>query len=150
MAKKNMKKNYNLLQINAKQSKKKEAGLITVVNSQKNGKRVVLSHAVTKLLDLESTVKIALYGNALALSKDSQQITASFKLKDQGRKKVIYSSKLVDEIGLCLPLDFENCVSRTLYGYHYENINGEEILLIYEEECKFEEPDNWDDELEEE
>lgn len=135
-----MLKNNMIIQMDAKQQIKKKPGLITIVYSKENSKRIVISKQITELLELESSVKVAIYGNALILSKESPQIDASFQLKEQGRKKIIYSSELVNEIRLCLPLEFDNCVSRTLYGAHFERINGEELLVVYEKEFEFEDP----------
>lgn len=81
------------------------ASLVRVINTMKNGKRVVLKEQVLKELGLTQTVQAGLMGDVLVLKKSGISDTG-YNLRKQGKEFVIYNSGLVNDITKALDLDF--------------------------------------------
>lgn len=112
-----------------------EAGYITIVNSQKNGKRVLLAKEVVEKLGLTDKVFIFTLEDKIAFSKNNiQGVGKEFRLKESGGRKVIYCSSLVDEIKYFFSLDFTNRVCYTLtnatFEVNEESDNQELVVVI--------------------
>lgn len=107
-------------------------GWITVVNSSKNGKRILLSQEIVRKLELTDKVFIAKGNNMIAISKnDILGAGAEFRLKETSGRKVIYSAGLVKEIAEVFSLDFLDCVCHTLtHGSFETDDESEEKELI--------------------
>lgn len=108
-------------------------GVLTIVNSKKNGKRIEILESLSNELDLEDDIQIGVLGNGLVLSKSLPNVSQHFSLKTVGKKRVIYSSELVKEIIDVLNLSFEGRVSRTLRGIELEENQGVMLARVFEE-----------------
>lgn len=102
-----------------------EKGLISIINSKRNGKRLQCSSELTNKLDLEDSVFIVSDGQSIVMSKYPLiENSSSYNLKDgDSGKKILYCAPLVVEISDILGLNFDDCVSRTLSDVEY----GEDI-----------------------
>lgn len=99
------------------------SGVITIVNSLKNGKRIILSKELEELLGLKDTVNIAISdsnGHLLfyKVEKPSCNTYSLCRQKkgDMSSRLIVYNSALVKEIAEKLNLDFSGTVSVTFYG----------------------------------
>lgn len=112
-----------------------EAGYITIVYSQKNGKRVLLAKEVVEKLELEDKVFIFAVEDKIAFSKnDISGVGKEFRLKECRGRKVIYCGSLVEELTEKFNLTFENRVCHTLtnatFEVNEESDNQELVVVI--------------------
>lgn len=107
-------------------------GIITVVNSSKNGKRIVLGKDVVEKLSLTDSVYISKMDESIAISKNNiANASAQFRLRESGRRKIIYCGSLVDEITEHMHLDFTDKVCHTLCNGSFEvNDESEDKELV--------------------
>lgn len=106
-----------------------EKGLISIINSKRNGKRLQCSSELTNKLDLEDSVFIVSDGQSIVMSKYPLiENSSSYNLKDgDSGKKILYCAPLVVEISDILGLNFDDCVSRTLSDVEYGEDNEKGI-----------------------
>ena len=92
-------------------------GALTMICSEKNGKRLMLSAELVETLDLgeEQSVQMGFIGKKLVLAKTLPGEANRFELKKAGKKYAIYSSDLVHEISRVQEISFERTVSFTWY-----------------------------------
>ena len=92
-------------------------GALTMICSEKNGKRLMLSAELVETLDLgeEQSVQMGFIGKKLVLAKTLPGEANRFELKKAGKKYAIYSSDLVHEISIVQEISFERTVSYTWY-----------------------------------
>ena len=109
---------------------KSKAGVLTIVNSQKNGKRIVLSKNLMQELDEPKEVQISYGSEAIAIGSDISGNDNYFTLKPQKTKSVIYSSELVKEITELYDLEFVENVSQTFYQVQYQGEETSKIAII--------------------
>lgn len=107
-----------------------KAGVMSIIKSKSNGKRIVISKELSEKLGYPDSVQILYSEEELLIAEELIGAATSFPLKKYGAKYVIYSSSLVDEIAQELKLDYKNCVSRTLSNVEYMNDNGTVIAAI--------------------
>jgi hypothetical protein len=107
-----------------------KAGVMSIIKSKSNGKRIVISKELSEKLGYPDSVQILYSEEELLIGEELIGAATSFPLKKYGAKYVIYSSSLVDEIAQELKLDYKNCVSRTLSNVEYMNDNGTVIAAI--------------------
>jgi hypothetical protein len=92
---------------------KSPAGVCTVVNSKKNGKRVTFARDIMDCLGNPETVEVCFTEDGIAVGKKLPENGVEFNVKKIGNKGGIYSSQIVQEITEVFDLDFENRVSIT-------------------------------------
>ena len=107
-----------------------EAGVLTIVNSKKNGKRLSFAAEVIKELQVEEDVQIAFVGEGIAILPPSELELEQFKLKKDGSKYIIYSSPLVQEITKVYNLDYSNRTSITFPKAKYKKEGGNKFAYI--------------------
>lgn len=119
---------------NERTRSKKGNGVVTVVCSPKNGKRLELLPSLVTELQIEDTVQLGLLDGCMVIAKNLPNIEQSFSVKSRGKKKIIYSSALVAEIIRKLKLDFTARVSLTLHGVQCDEYNGIKVAKVWEDE----------------
>lgn len=110
---------------------KKGNGVLTIVNSKKNGKRIEFLESLYKIFHIEDVVKLGFYENSLLIAPVTAELSLPiYHLKDVGKKKVLYSAGLVTEIADVLGLDFSERVSMTLSNVEVEDAFGTEVAFV--------------------
>jgi hypothetical protein len=107
-----------------------EAGALSIVNSEKNGKRITLSREVTEKLNDPETVQFSFSERQILIAEELPNHNNRFTVKKHGARGVIYSSSLVQEITERFKLDFSNRVSITLHEVKYAKSNGKRVAII--------------------
>ena len=92
---------------------KSPAGVCTVVNSEKNGKRVMFSKDIMECMDNPQKIEACFTESGIALAKKLPENGVEFNVKKIGNKGAIYCSPFVKEITKMFGLNFENRVSIT-------------------------------------
>ncbi len=112
----------------------RKKGLLTLVNSRKNGKRLMLSQQLEEMLELpDDNIELGFMETALVLGRKLPKVEKSFELKHQGKKAVIYSAKAVREIAQHQKIDFTDRVSHTWYKPIVEEFEGDPIIMFERE-----------------
>lgn len=96
------------------------AGAISVIYSNRNGKRGELSQSVTNHLEDPSHVQVGFLHDKLMIAKELPGGGTHYCLKKSGAKRVIYSAGLVEEIIHFFSLDFSERVCITLGNASFE------------------------------
>ncbi|WP_373249803.1 hypothetical protein [Mediterraneibacter gnavus] len=110
---------------------RKGEGYITIVNSKKNGKRIELLNKLTDVINFNDSVKIGFLENELVIvPTDANVELPIFKFKKVGRKKVIYSASLVQEIAEVLQLDFSERVCYTISNAEIDEAFGVDAVFV--------------------
>jgi hypothetical protein len=104
-------------------------GVCTVVNSEKNGKRVTLSKEIMELLNNPVSIEIGFTEDGIAVAKKLPENGVEFSLRKNGNKGVIYSSQLVEEITELFDLDFQDRVSITFTEAEEVNDDSDNLLI---------------------
>lgn len=107
-----------------------EVGILTIVNSKKNGRRLSFAAEVIKTLQVKEYVQIALVGKGIAVLPPGELELEQFKLKKEGSKYIIYSSSLVQEITKVYKLDYSNRTSITFPKVKYKEEEGNKFAYI--------------------
>lgn len=107
-----------------------EAGIMSIINSKKNGKRITLSKHLIQKLKVDKAINIALSSNAIVIASADAEIGNEFPFKVSGNKVIIYSADLVNEITMHYGLDFSDCVSKTFYEVTYNKTSTHTVARI--------------------
>lgn len=107
-----------------------EAGVMSVVNSAKNGTRIVISQQVQHTLQEPSSVQVGFIEDGMVLGAHIGDEYTSFNLRKHGAKRVIYNKGLVEQITNHFGLDFTNRTSITFHSVSYKKLNGQTIAII--------------------
>lgn len=110
--------------------KNRKKGSLTIINSAKNGKRLIISEDVVETLELKETVKIGFMEKQLLLGTTLPGEKNEYELKRQGKKFVVYSSELIAQITEHQKIDFTNRVSHTWYKPTVEEFEGSPIIIF--------------------
>ena len=109
----------------------RKKGLLTLINSRKNGKRLVLSQQLIEMLELpDDNIQLGFMKKVLVLGRKLPKVESSFKLKYQGKKAIIYSTEIVHEITEHQEIDFTSRVSHTWYKPIVEEFEGNPIIMF--------------------
>ena len=114
-------------------------GLITVINSEKNGRRIEIRQEVAENIKVVDEIAVVYdEHSAIIFAPTTEDEITKFKVKKSGSKIVVYCSQLVDEITEFFSLDFSSTVSQTLCHGRYENVEelSGNCLIIYKENIK--------------
>ena len=106
-----------------------DSGVISVIFSSKNGRRVTFPDSVLARLNNPSSLSFGFDGNRLVVGEKNEKLSDEFPVKIQGRKRIIYSASLVQEISKEFNLDFSGRVSLTFH--HVEYITHKDPILAY-------------------
>lgn len=112
----------------------KEKGILTIVLSEKQGKRIQFSESLVKELHIANSVKLGFVKDALVVGIDLPGEDNLFHLKRLGKKKVLYSAPVVHRIAEHMHLDFSACVSYTFYDVEIEEHKNNLIAMFTKEE----------------
>lgn len=105
-------------------------GVLTVVNSQKNGKRVTLSKEIFEKLNEPTSVLVGIYDTKLFITKVDLKSAITGSVCIIGKSRNIYSSDLVFKVTELFNLDFSERVSLTLSTIEWEELNGQPVAII--------------------
>lgn len=117
--------------VNGKKEKvtSRKGGVLTIVNSEKHGKRVVFSESFIETMELEDTVNIGFEGNRLLVAQNVAE-EGHYRLYKQGKKFVVYSAELVRTITELMRLDFTNKVSYTFFDVDVTEYKGHQVAVF--------------------
>lgn len=101
---------------------------IRIINTRKNGKRIILKPSPVEELDLEDTLEVGLIEDTLIITKEGIA-DVKYNLKKQGNTYVIYNTKLIEDITKALELDFKNCSSIGLGEIKYVTKYDKKFLM---------------------
>lgn len=107
-----------------------EAGVLSIVNSKKNGKRVSLSRELMEQLANTETVQIGFTDQLIAISEYLGDQYTSYMLRKSGSKSIIYSSELVKQITEKYHLNFTNRTSFTFTEASYKSQGDKKIAFV--------------------
>jgi len=106
------------------------AGVASLVNSEKNGKRFILSREVHEKLGEPESVQVGYKDNQIIISERIADNYTSYGLKRQGAKQIIYNKELVEQMTDLFELDFSARTCITFSEVSYENLNDAIIAII--------------------
>ena len=111
-------------------------GALTMICSDKNGKRLLLSAELVETLDIREDfhLQMGFIGKKLILAKKLPGEANRFELKKAGKKYAIYSSELVREISRVQGISFKGNVSFTWYSPSVDEIEGEIPVVLFDAE----------------
>lgn len=130
-------KSFEMLNCKQRNLKRKggvKEGFVTIINSSKNGRRILLSSKLTSELHIENSVHIGFLDNQLAIKACSPEEEGAFMLKKHGKKKILYSSEAVRRIVEQLRLDFKDRVSYTFYNVELDTYEDQIVAKFKKEE----------------
>lgn len=85
-----------------------EPGVITIINSKNNGKRVCIASEPMDILGNPEKIQVVLKPQGIVVGRRLPNTTKYFKVSKSGAKGVIYSYGLVEEITSKCNLEFSN------------------------------------------
>lgn len=105
-------------------------GVMTIINSNKNGKRITFANDVIEKLGSFNQMQIAFSKQGLVIGEKIPSTEQYFPIKKSGAKWIIYSAGLVTEISDKFNLDFSGRVSITFQKVSYKTIQGIKVAII--------------------
>lgn len=105
-------------------------GVMSVVNSARNGKRVTFPQAVMERLNNPETLQFAFADDKIAVAERLPGNEVSFNIKRGKGRAIIYAAGLVREIAEQFDLDFTSRVSITFYDVEYHEVEGYPVAVI--------------------
>lgn len=108
---------------------KPSKGVMSIINSKNNGKRITLAKEIMVVLGHPEQLQFAFGENEILIGNDLLDNGNYFEVNPYGLKGVIYSANLVREITELFNFDFSNKVSITLEEVDYIE-NGETKAAI--------------------
>lgn len=120
----------------SKEGNRRYKGVLTLVSSKKNGKRLMLSTELVETLQLgdEKAVMLGFVDKALVMGARLPGKSYAFPLKKMGRKYVLYSVSVVREISRIQNINFDTKVSHTWYSSKIDEYEGSPIAIFEPEE----------------
>lgn len=103
------------------------AGIISVVDTKKNGSRLMLSKKLVNHLLLGKEVYIAITDEGLIFSNENFKNAIRFEMRDMDNRKVIYNKDLINKLKTIFNLDFQG--KSIITFQKYEEINERYILV---------------------
>jgi hypothetical protein len=107
-----------------------EPGVVSIVNSKKNGKRVAIASDVHSRLNQPQCLQVGFIDGNLVLGEYLGDEYTSYTLKKQAAKYIIYSKELVEQITEHCELDFSKRTSITFPKATYLKMAGEVVAII--------------------
>lgn len=126
---------YSALNFRAPKSKPspKAAGgpsKLTIVNTAKNGKRLMIADDVLEAVNADTEVQIAINDEGIAIGNGLPSDITAFTLRKSGKKGVIYSTELVEELTDLFDLDFSDKSSISFPEITYLSIGDQLAAFI--------------------
>ncbi|MFL0167932.1 hypothetical protein [Candidatus Clostridium helianthi] len=107
-----------------------DPGIMTIINSKKNGKRITFANDVIEKLGDFNQLQIAFSKQGIVIGENIPNVGQHFPLKKSGAKWIIYSAGLVTEISEKFGLDFSERVSITFQKVEYKQIQESKLAII--------------------
>lgn len=108
-----------------------DAGVMSIIYSPKNGKRITFAKDVMEKLNNPNQLLVLMNEEGILISENLSDHDNYFAVRKQGAKGVLYSSSLVKEIIDQFELDFSDKVSKTFHDVIYEESEQGKMALIY-------------------
>ena len=122
---------------NTNKSHKAGKGVATLVKSQHNGCRFVLSKQLQNDLEITDSIQILISndGNSLLLGTNISDKATSYKMRflranDPNSKLVLYNSAVVNEITQRMHISFEEKICVTFYGVEFFELEGKTVAEL--------------------
>ncbi|WP_342476492.1 hypothetical protein NYE24_19710 [Paenibacillus sp. FSL H7-0350] len=107
-----------------------EPCVLTVVNTKSSGKRITLSGDLIEKTGSSTAIQIAVNDEGIAIGGELPDNDTYFTLRKIGRKGVVYSTELVDEITALFELDFSERSSISFYDVSYLSVEDTEVAFV--------------------
>ena len=107
-----------------------EPGVITLINSKKNGKRISFAGAVMDKLGNPDKLQIVFWQKGIVVGVGLPKADQFFPVKKSGNKGIVYSGGLVQEITSQFNLDFSERVSITFPKVAYKDMDGHPLAFF--------------------
>ena len=129
------KQQYNLENFKASKSKQKSVirsnqGVVTIINTEKNGKRIVFLKDVMEELGNPPKILISCSDNAIAVGEKLPDNQNFLSIKYSKTKGTIYSACTVNELTEMYQLDFSNRTSITFSEVKYTTYENHKVAII--------------------
>ncbi|MFR1316862.1 MAG: hypothetical protein ACLSBN_14415 [Clostridium perfringens] len=126
---------YNLENFKASKSKQKSVirsnqGVVTIINTEKNGKRIVFPKDVMEELGNPPKILISCSDNAIAVGERLPDNQNFLSIKYSKTKGTIYSAGTVNELTEMYQLDFSNKTSITFLEVKYTTYENHKVAII--------------------
>lgn len=121
-----------LVQIESKAGSKPfgEPGVLTIVNSPKNGKCFYFAPDPIKEIGDPATLQIALLPKGIVVAEQIPGASEKFPVKKNGAKKVVYCGKLVEEVAKKFNIDYSGGrVCRTFQTVIFKELKGIKVAI---------------------
>ncbi len=105
-------------------------GVLTIINSQKNGKRITLSKEIFDELSEPTSVVVGFYEDKLLITSTDLKEAIGGTVCVLGKNRNIYCTDLVEKITDLFNLDFSERVSITLSTLEWEELDGQPVALL--------------------
>ncbi|GEC92494.1 hypothetical protein [Brevibacillus brevis] len=103
---------------------------LTIVNTAKNGKRLMIADELLEVIGADDAVQIAINDEGIAIGNGLPDDITAFNLRKNGKKGVIYSTELVEELTDLFALDFSDKSSVSFPETTYLNIGDQLVAFI--------------------
>lgn len=126
---------YNLENFKASKSKQKSTtrsnqGAITIVNTKKNGKRIVFSKNILDELGNPPKILISCSDKEIAIGERLHDNENYLNIKYYKSKGILYSSGIVNELTEIYKLDFSNRTSITFSEVKYTTYENYMVAVV--------------------
>lgn len=108
----------------------REGGVITIVNTSKNGKRIHLSRRLVEELSLVNTCHIGVTNDSLVISNEEIENSMEVFVRKMGKKSVVYSSSFIDFITKKFKLNFNSKSCITFKDFEKVEIEKTKAFII--------------------
>lgn len=122
--------NFKPLQIKHKSRNASEPCILTVVNTSKNGKRVVIAPELIERIGSPEKVVVAFDEGGIAFSNEFSDPGSALPLRKTGSKLCIYSAELVETITETYNLDFSKITSVSFQDVMYVDLDNENVAAF--------------------
>ncbi|KAA9005909.1 hypothetical protein F4V43_07510 [Paenibacillus spiritus] len=107
-----------------------EPSMLTIVNTKKNGKRIVLAPEIVETIGSPSEVEIFLNDSGLVITEALFSGDNTFQLRTSANRYVIYAAELVQEVTEIFNLDFYNTTSLSFRTVQYINREDDTVAFV--------------------
>lgn len=106
-------------------------GGLSIINSQKNGKRITLTKKWWEALGKPTEIQLAMKEKVLVLGENLGEDFRTFSWITKDQKPVLYHSSLVEELVQFYQLDYSNGRTSLSFGdIQLKRVNGQPALVI--------------------
>lgn len=113
-----------------KTRKYSRAGVITIINSLKNGKRITLAKDSMENLNYPDNLQFSFSNDSIVIGEVLPENDNHYNVKKKNSKGTIYSYGLVNEITEQFNLDYNGIVSMTFDDVKYTSFEDNPVMII--------------------